>query len=210
MNRTFSHKTLGIDVSISREDQRNKTIMGKNHKSGGMFSEREGVRPRDYNIIWNFMYSTSCDVLCLQETWTIDSNISMFSSIYNNYLFTCISGIDHTTDIIMGRPQSGVAILYKKSLSGIINHITITNRRMCGINITVNNILLVILSIYMPCDNYSRTIVNPPFSDCIDDFECILNDLQCTSFIGAEDYNTCFNRFNAQTTCLANFIRRII
>ena len=27
-------------------------------------------------------------------------------------------------------------------------------------------------------------------------------------FIGAEDYNTCFNRLNAQTTCLTDFIRR--
>ena len=45
-----------------------------------------------------------------------------------------------------------MAILYKKSLSGIINHITMANRHLCGINITVNNISLVILSIYMPCD----------------------------------------------------------
>ena len=44
-------------------------------------------------------------------------------------------------------------------------------------------------------------------SDCIYDIECILNDLQCTSFIGAGDYNTCFNRLNAQTTCLTDFNR---
>ena len=60
----------------------------------------------------------------------------------------------------------------------------------------------------MPRDNYSRTIVNQTFSDCIDDIECILSDLQCTSFIGAGDYNTCFNRLNAQTTYLTDFIRR--
>ena len=58
----------------------------------------------------------------------------------------------------------------------------------------------------MPCDNYSRTIVNQTFSDCIDDIECILSDLQCTSFIG--DYNTCINKLNAQTTYLTDFIRR--
>ena len=43
----------------------------------------------------------------------------------------------------------------------------------------------------MPCDIYSRTTVNQKFSDCIYDIECILNDLQCTSFIGAGDSNTC-------------------
>ena len=59
----------------------------------------------------------------------------------------------------------------------------------------------------MQCDNYSITIVNQTFSDCRDDIECILNYLQCTSFIGAGDYNTCFNRMNVQTTCLTYFIR---
>ena len=36
----------------------------------------------------------------------------------------------------------------------------------------------------------------------------MLSDLQCTPFIGAGDYNTCFNRSNAQTTYLTDFIRR--
>ena len=92
-DQTFGHKTLGIDVSISREGQRNKTIMENKINNLVVCSLNcEGVRrSRDY--IHNFLDSTSCDVLCLQETWTIASNISMFSSINNNYLFTCISGI---------------------------------------------------------------------------------------------------------------------
>ena len=114
-------------------------------------------------------------MLCLQETWTLDSNISIFSSIHNNYLLTCISGRDHTTDIIKGCPQGGVAILHKTSLSGIINHITITICRLCGINITVNNISIVTLKIDMPYDNYPRTIVNHSFfPDCIDNIECTI------------------------------------
>ena len=66
----------------------------------------------------------------------------MFSSIHYNYLFTCISEIDHITYIIMGRLQGGVAILYHKYLTGISNHFTITNRRLCGININVNSLLV--------------------------------------------------------------------
>ena len=53
----------------------------------------EGVRrSRDY--IYHFLDTNNCDVLCLQETWTIDSNLGIFSNIHNDYLFTCISGID--------------------------------------------------------------------------------------------------------------------
>ena len=40
-----------------------------------------------------FLDTNNCDVLCLQETWTIDSNLGIFSNIHNDYLFTCISGI---------------------------------------------------------------------------------------------------------------------
>ena len=60
------------------------------------------------------------------------------------------------------------------------------------------NVSPVILSIYWYCDNYSRTIINQAFSNWIYTIEFILNDLQCTYFIGAGDFNTCFNRFNAQ------------
>ena len=114
VNQTFGHKTLGIDVFISREDQQSKTIMETKINNIVVCSLNCERLRLSMDYIRNFLDSTFCDVLCLQETWTIDSNISMFSSIHNNYLFTCISGIDHTTDIIMGRPQGGVAILYKK------------------------------------------------------------------------------------------------
>ena len=103
-----------------------------------------------------------------------------------------------------------MAILYKKSLSGIINHITITNRHTCVVLILLLTIFHLLFYQCDHCDNYSRTFVNQTFSEYIHDIECILNDLQCTSFIGAGDYNTCFNRLNAQTMCLTDFIRRNI
>ena len=95
----------------------------------------EGIR-RSSNYICDILKSTSCDILCLQETWTMDSNLEHFS----DYLFTCISGFDHTVNIIKGRPYGGVAIFYKKSTSNVITHIKSSNRRVCGINLKINNI----------------------------------------------------------------------
>ena len=90
-----------------------------------------------------------------QETWTIDSNLCIFSNVHTDLLFiTCTFGVGHTIDILKGRPHGGFAILYKKSLSSVITHVKTTNRRVCGINIQVNNIIQIIISIYMPCDNY--------------------------------------------------------
>ena len=65
VNQTLGHKTLGIDVSISREGPRNKTIMENKINNLVICSVNcEGVR-RSRVYIRNFMDSTSCDVLCL-------------------------------------------------------------------------------------------------------------------------------------------------
>ena len=155
-----------------------------------------------------FLDTNNCDVLCLQETWTIDSNLGIFSNIHNDYLFTCISGIDHTIGIIKGRPHGGVAILYKKSLSNMVTHINTTNRRVCGINIKENNALLIILSFYMPCDNYSTYDVDNTYSECIDFIETLYQSNDCNYFIATGEFNTCFSRDNAHTKCLNNFVNR--
>ena len=87
----------------------------------------------------------------LQETWTIDSNINILGNIHNDFLFNGISGVDHTVEILQGRPKGGVAILYKKSLSCYIKHIKLSHRRTCSISITIDNVSCLILSVYMPC-----------------------------------------------------------
>ena len=70
----------------------------------------EGIN-RSKDFINNFLTDNACDILCLQETWTIDSNINILGNIHNDFLFTGISGVDHTVDILQGRPKGGVALL---------------------------------------------------------------------------------------------------
>ena len=49
------------------------------------------------------------------------------------------------------------------------------------------------LIIFITFTNRGMRGINIMFSDCIDAIECILHYLQCISFIGAGDYNKCFN-----------------
>ena len=71
----------------------------------------------------HYLNDSSCDILCLQETWHLDENINLFNTINTNYLYTAISGVDSRAKILSGRPKGGVSILYKKSLSNISPHI---------------------------------------------------------------------------------------
>ena len=43
---------------------------------------------RSKDFINNFLTDNACDILCLQETWTIDSNINILGNIHNDFLFT--------------------------------------------------------------------------------------------------------------------------
>ena len=53
----------------------------------------EGInRFRDY--MHNYLNESSCDILCLQETWHLDENTHLFNTINTDYLYTAISGVD--------------------------------------------------------------------------------------------------------------------
>ena len=167
----------------------------------------QGIR-RSSSYICDILKSTSCDIICLQETWTMDSNLEYLFNIHTDYLFTCISGPDHIANIIKGRPYGGVALFYKKSMSNDITHIKSSNRRVCGINLNINNISLIVLSVYMPCASYSSHIFDQDYADCIDYIETIFNKTECNYFFCAGDFNTCFSRLNAHTSSLNDFIER--
>ena len=119
-------------------------------------------------------------------------------SLSEDYLYTGISGVDDKEKIIQGHPPGCVAILYKKSFAGSITHIKSTYRRICGINLLIDHLSIIILSVYMPSDNQSFS-VNSEYALCIDYIEQLLNMPECKYFIGAGDYNTSFSRTNAQT-----------
>ena len=65
-------------------------------------------------VINNFLTDNACDILCLQETWTIDYNINILGNIHNDFLFTGIFGVDHTVAILQGRPK-GVLPFYTEN-----------------------------------------------------------------------------------------------
>ena len=61
-------------------------------------------------------------LLCLQETWTIYYNINVLGNINNDfYLFTGISGVDHTVAILQGRPKATLPLYTQNHEAVILN-----------------------------------------------------------------------------------------
>ena len=67
----------------------------------------------------------------------------------------------------------------------------------------------LLLCVYLSCDNYSSVYINQEYSECIYYIESLYNNSNCNAFICCGDYNTSFERLNAQTECcINNFISR--
>ena len=76
---------------------------------------------RNSEYIHSLLSSSSCDFLCLSETWLLNDLLHKSGSIHENYTFTRVSGMDSDKEILRGRPYGGTAILYKKHLEKICN-----------------------------------------------------------------------------------------
>jgi len=168
----------------------------------------EGVS-RSTEYMNEFLSKYECDLLCLQETWLLNENLSKLGNIHDKYLYTGKSGVDSTRDILIGRPAGGVSILYHKSIAKYIECIDIAHPRLCSVILrSVSDMSILVISVYMPCDNYSMTNVNTEFEEVISIIECTMHTHDCDAYILCGDFNTCFIRANAQSKCLNEFNER--
>ncbi len=53
----------------------------------------EGVN-RNSHYISDVIRNNNCDIMCLQETWLIEQNMSNIGNINNDYLYIGKSGVD--------------------------------------------------------------------------------------------------------------------
>jgi len=168
----------------------------------------EGFK-RSCDYIGEVLNNFKCDIICLQETWLLEQNLCNLSNVSVDYLHTGKSGVDSTADILQGRPSGGVSILYKKSISKYIKCVHISSNRVCGVILNgSSNFSILVLCVYMPCDTYSNTHVQNNFSDVLGAIECAVHEFVCDGYVICGDFNTSFERENAQSRFLLDFIKR--
>jgi len=159
--------------------------------------------------ISDVLTNTNCDIICLQETWLLDYNLHKLGDVHNDYLFYGKSGVDSKASILCGRPYGGVAILYEKSIAKYVETVSIQSNRVTGVTVCINSAMSVlVLCVYLPCDNYSQTVTNIEYEHIMNVIECTINATTCDAVIVCGDFNTSFERDNCQTRCLSEFMKR--
>ena len=77
----------------------------------------------------------SCDVLCLQETWLLDCELSLLTNVHSDFYAKGTSSVKICDNVLHGRPHGGTAILWRKSLGDNCNIVDLEDDRLIGIEI---------------------------------------------------------------------------
>ncbi len=92
------------------------------------------------------------DIIFLQETWLLDSEIPYLSSIHNDFYGAGISAMISTEKLHTGRPYGGLGVIWRKNLGLTAKLDTYDDTRLLGITFDCDDNRVLILSVYLPCD----------------------------------------------------------
>ena len=86
----------------------------------------------------------------IQEHWLLHNELNKLNDIPGSCSHS-VSGMP-AGQLLSGRPYGGCAIMWSSKISAIIEPISFSSNRICGIKIKMNNIDILLINIYMPTD----------------------------------------------------------
>ena len=73
----------------------------------------------------------SCDVCLIQEHWLLHEQLSLLN-VNNDFLSSGVSGMD-SSDLLLGRPFGGCAILFRRSLLPFVSCLDSVSKWFCSV-----------------------------------------------------------------------------
>ena len=134
------------------------------------------------------LLASSSDIILLQETWLADFDLSMLSSIHKDFYGQGISSMKSDTQVLVGRPYGGLAVLWRKSLGNRCRVVDLDDDRLMGMEITdENGCKLLILNVYLP---YSASDNKDEFLFYLSKLENIMSNFETPYSIACGDFNS--------------------
>ena len=145
----------------------------------------------------------SVDILLLQEHWLSDCQLSILGDIDSTFVFTGVSGFENK-EVLKGRPYGGCAILWRAALNVSVQIIPTGAGRISAVKLTSDKFRLLLINVYMTCDDGSHLHVNEYADVLLKIDQLIVNNFDCHCVIGG-DYNVDFSRNSVNTALLRGF-----
>ena len=141
---------------------------------------------------------SSCDILLIQENFNV-LNIS------DQFIYTAVSGMD-SSNLLVGRPFGGCAIMYRKSLLACVKSIPTNSKCFCAVRlIDSNNSTILLINVYMPTD-YGTFVSNVEFISCLSEIEAFIDSQSFDSLIIGSDFNFDFSCVSNNSLSLSDFM----
>ena len=128
------------------------------------------------------------DFVLLQEHWLIAQDLPLLNSIHPDFLSYGLSAVDVSTDILVGRPYGGTAILYKKAIASSVQIVPSGESRITCIQVDTNFGILLLVNVYMPT-NYGDSESLCSYVDCLAKLQALILETNATNVLIAGDFN---------------------
>ena len=147
---------------------------------------------------------SKCDFLLLQETWKTENEfIRKFKNDFPES--ECISASQMDLDgVKAGRPYGGVAICYHANLKCKIDIIPTDSKSICALKITIEQISILIVNIYMPCSENIEAL--DKYTNILQEISTLCIKSATQHLIIAGDWNADPCRNDRRTTLFKEFM----
>ena len=124
------------------------------------------------------------DVVFIQEHWLFPSELTSLNNIHHDFVSFGVSSMDPSTNLIVGRPYGGVAVLWKNYLSPFIRPVSYDDDRIIGLEYSFCDFKMLFVGVYLPYDtknNFGQYVYYlAKLKTIVDDFDspyvCMLGD----------------------------------
>ena len=149
---------------------------------------------------------SNCDILFMQEHCLYASQLENFSELGDINYYGC-SPMDEAAPLV-GRPFGGCAILWHNRLKASFKPLPVISKRICaGVLSLENDINLLLVNLYLPCDDRCRGPSLDQTNNVLHELASILSDCDDYITILGGDLNTDFSRVSPQVSAVKDFLQ---
>ena len=90
------------------------------------------------------------DILLLQETWLLDTEVCVLSNLHEHFYAKGLSAMNTGGGLITGRPHRGIAILWRKTMGPRCTIKEFDDPRIMGLEVSCGSSSILIVNVYFP------------------------------------------------------------
>jgi len=90
------------------------------------------------------------DVVLIQEHWLLPNELDLLHNVHFDFYGFGTSAVDETSDLLIGRPYGGTAILYRKTFADKITKVDTGTSRITAVQLRLTVGTLLFINVYMP------------------------------------------------------------